>query len=185
MIGIDYYAPLADWRDGADHLDRVLTDNTYDRAYLAANLRGGEGYDWFYANAEDRSLQIRTPITDGLGKPWTFRVKDLWSWWSNEHYERIGGSELGAPTGWVPQSKPIWLTELGCPAVNKGANQPSTFPDPKSSDGGVPYFSNGHRDDLIQRRMLEAVLSALDSALGAWRDAGDEPSLGRLRWPDV
>jgi len=166
-VGIDYYAPLADWRDGADHLDRAVTDSVYDRAYLAANLRGGEGYDWFYADSEDRAAQTRTPITDGLDKPWTFRVKDLWNWWANDHYERAGGSELGAPTGWVPHSKPIWLTEVGCPAVDKGANQPSTFPDPKSSDGGVPYFSNGHRDDLIQRRCLEAVLGALDPALGA------------------
>ena len=54
-------------------------------------------------------------------------------------------------------------------AVDKGANQPSTFPDPKSSEGGVPYFSNGRRDDLIQRRFLEAVLAHLRSR--AWRDA--------------
>ncbi len=50
------------------------------------------------------------------------------------HYERVGGVELGAPTAWVAQSKPIWLTEIGCPAVDKGANQPSVFPDPKSSE---------------------------------------------------
>jgi hypothetical protein len=60
----------------------------------------------------------------------------------------------------VPQSKPIWLTETGCPAVDKGANQPSVFPDPKSSAGGYPHFSNGSRDDLIQRRYLQAILSA-------------------------
>ena len=82
-------------------------------------------------------------------------------------YERVGGAELGAPTAWVPQGKPIWLTEIGCPAVDKGANQPSVFPDPKSSESGVPYFSNGKRDDLIQRRMLEAVLQTFDPAFGA------------------
>ena len=68
-------------------------------------------------------------------------------------------SSLASPTAWVPQSKPIWLTETGCPAVDKGANQPSVFPDPKSASGGYPHFSNGRRDDLMQRRYLEAVLT--------------------------
>jgi hypothetical protein len=170
VVGIDYYAPLADWRDSATHLDRALANSTYETGYLAGNLRAGEGYDWFYADDVARNAQARTPITDGLGKPWTFRVKDVWSWWANEHYERIGSVELSTPTGWIPQGKPIWLTEVGCPAVDKGANQPSTFPDPKSSEGGVPYFSNGARDDLIQRRFQEAVLGRLDPAQGASED---------------
>jgi hypothetical protein len=167
VVGIDYYAPLADWRDGAGHLDRQIADSTYDLGYLAGNLRSGDAFDWYYADDAARGAQTRTPITDGLGKPWIFRVKDIWSWWSNPHYERVGGVELGVPTGWVPQSKPIWLTEIGCPAVDKGANQPSVFPDPKSSESGVPYFSNGKRDDLIQRRMLEAALQTFDPAWGA------------------
>jgi hypothetical protein len=166
-VGIDYYAPLADWRDGAAHLDRALASSTYDPLYLAGNLRAGEGYDWYYADDAARAAQARTDITDGLGKPWTFRSKDLWNWWVNAHYERVGGAELPSPTGWPPQGKPIWLTEIGCPAVDKGANQPSTFPDPKSGDGGVPYFSDGARDDLIQRRYLEAALGAFDPAFGA------------------
>jgi hypothetical protein len=167
-VGIDYYAPLADWRDGSDHLDRALAASTYDPGYLSANLAGGEGFDWFYAGEAARRAQTRTPITDGgAGKPWTFRVKDLWNWWSQPHYERVAGVELAVPTGWVPQGKPIWLTELGCPAVDKGANQPSVFPDPKSADAGTPYFSSGGRDDLIQRRYIEAVLTAFDPAFGA------------------
>ncbi len=163
-IGIDYYAPLSDWRDTSDHLDRELANTIFDRAYLAGNVRGGEAFDWYYADDAARTAQTRTPITDGLGKPWVFRVKDLWSFWSNPHFERVGGAELPAPTAWVPQSKPIWLTEVGCPAVDKGANQPSVFPDPKSAEGGVPYFSNGQRDDMIQRRFLEAMLGAFDPA---------------------
>jgi hypothetical protein len=167
-VGIDYYAPLADWRDTANHLDRALAETTYDRAYLAANLSAGEGYDWFYAGDAARAAQTRTSITDGAAnKPWVFRAKDLWNWWSQPHYERVGGAELSLPTAWVPQGKPLWLTEAGCPAVDKGANQPSVFPDAKSADSGVPFFSNGARDDLIQRRYLEAVLGAFDPAFGA------------------
>ena len=165
-IGIDYYAPIADWRDDANALDRDLSDSIYRIDYLAGNLARGEGYDWYYADATARESQTRAPISDGLGKPWTFRQKDIWHFWSEPHVERVGGVELASPTAWTPQSKPIWLTEIGCPAVDKGANQPSVFPDPKSSESGLPYFSDGARDDAIQRRMLEAVLGAFDPAFG-------------------
>ena len=166
-VGIDYYAPLADWRDEPEHLDRARARSIHDLDYLRGNLRGGEGFDWYYADAAARRAQVRTPITDALGKPWVFRQKDIWSWWANPHHERVGGVELAAPTAWVPQSKPIWLTEVGCPAVDKGANQPSVFPDPKSSENAVPHFSDGGRDDLVQRRYLEAVLQTFDPAFGA------------------
>jgi hypothetical protein len=167
-VGIDYYAPLADWRDDATHLDRALAQSPYDRTYLADNLARGEGYDWYYTDDAARAAQLRTAITDGAyGKPWLFRAKDLWNWWSQPHVERVSGIELGSATAWAPQSKPIWLTEVGCAAVDKGANQPSVFPDPKSSENHLPYFSNGSRDDLIQRRLLEAVLTSFDSAYGA------------------
>ena len=159
FIGIDNYMPLSDWRDGFEHLD--AQDNwpaIYDRAYLQANIAGGEGFDWFYANAADRSAQIRTAITDGAaGKPWVFRNKDIRAWWSNPHYNRPGGVESGAPTAWIPQSKPIRFTELGCPAIDRGTNQPNVFFDPKSSESYTPYFSRGWRDDAIQRAYLEAT----------------------------
>ncbi|WP_295846195.1 glycoside hydrolase/phage tail family protein [Tardiphaga sp.] len=172
-VGIDYYAPLADWRDEAGHLDSERAASIYDRAFLRGNVSAGEGYDWYYPNAAARDAQDRVAITDGLGKPWTFRVKDIWNWWSNDHHERAGHAEIGSPTGWVPASKPVWLTEVGCPAVDKGANQPSVFPDPKSSENFSPYFSSGERDDLMQRRYLEALIGAFDPAFGA--DAGYNP----------
>lgn len=174
-VGIDYYAPLSDWRDSAGHLDAALASSIHDRGYLAGNLAGGEAYDWYYANDAARAAQDRAPITDGLGKPWLYRAKDLWNWWSQPHVERVGGVELGAATAWTPRSKPIWLTEVGCPAVDKGANQPSTFPDARSVEGGYPHFSNRQRDDLIQRRYLEALLGAFDPAFGA-DEAGNPPS---------
>src|SRR5690606_5070241 len=55
--------------------------------------------------------------------------------------------------------KPIRFMELGCPAADKGANQPNVFYDPKSSESALPYYSSGARDDLIQRRFIEALLS--------------------------
>jgi hypothetical protein len=166
-VGIDYYAPLADWRDEAGHRDSLIASSTYDQSYLGGNVSGGEGFDWYYADDAARSAQTRTDITDGFGKPWLFRSKDIWNWWSNLHYERVAHAELITPTAWIPRSKPVWFTEAGCPAVDKGANQPSVFPDPKSSENHLPYFSNGARDDLMQRRALEAFVGAFDPAFGA------------------
>ncbi len=158
FVGIDNYLPLSDWRDGFDHADALDGwPAIYDRAYLQSNIAGGEGFDWFYPSAADRSAQVRTAITDGAaGKPWVFRPKDIRAWWTNLHYNRPGGVESGLATAWVPQSKPIRFTELGCPAIDRGTNQPNVFFDPKSSESFTPYFSRGWRDDAIQRAYLEA-----------------------------
>ncbi|SLN73086.1 baseplate multidomain protein megatron [Roseisalinus antarcticus] len=159
FVGIDNYMPLSDWRDGFEHADAAEGwPAIYDRSYLQGNIAGGEGFDWFYASAADRSAQVRTPISDGAAaKPWVFRYKDLRAWWSNAHYNRPGGVESGTLTAWTPQSKPIWFTELGCPAIDRGTNQPNVFFDPKSSESFTPHFSRGWRDDAIQRAYLEAT----------------------------
>jgi len=158
-IGIDWYAPLSDWRDGQDHVD-AGAGAIHELEYLKSNVLGGEGGDWFYATPEDRDAQIRTPIQDlSHGEDWIWRFKDLPGWWANPHHDRIEGVRQSDPTAWVPQSKPIRLVELGCPAVDKGSNQPNVFLDPKSAESQSPYFSNGARDDLIQRRFIEALLS--------------------------
>ena len=64
----------------------------------------------------------------------------------------------------MPGAKPIWLTEIGVPAVDKGGNAPNVFPDMKSAEGGVPPFSSGARDDLVQARALEGIISGFDPA---------------------
>ncbi|ANT61325.1 host specificity protein [Salipiger sp. CCB-MM3] len=157
FIGIDNYMPLSDWRDGDDHADAAW-GAIYDPGYLMSNVEGGEGFDWYYPSAEAREAQRRVAITDGAhGEPWVYRYKDLRSWWSNLHHERIGGVRQAPPTGWEPQSKPIWFTELGCAAIDKGANQPNKFLDPKSSESLLPHYSNGLRDDLMQRQYLRAI----------------------------
>jgi hypothetical protein len=167
-LGLDNYMPVADWRDGTDNIDAGTADSIYDPAYLQANIAGGEGFDWYYASQADRLANIRTPITDGAyGEPWIWRFKDLVSWWSNAHHNRVGGVRAATATGWVPESKPIWFTELGCAAVDKGPNQPNIFPDPKSAENGRPYFSTGASDALVQRQFLRAHL-------GWWRPDGPD-----------
>jgi hypothetical protein len=157
-VGIDNYMPLADWRDG-DHAGTNPDGaaGPHDPQALRAAIASGEGYDWFYASAAARRARVRSPITDGAhGKPWVFRYKDLWNWWANPHVDRPGGTEAAVPTAWVPKSKPFWFTELGCPACDKGPNQPNVFFDAKSSESALPHFSSGGRDDLAQTRFLEA-----------------------------
>lgn len=56
-----------------------------------------------------------------------------------------------------PQFDAAWVDELGCPAVDKGTNEPNKFLDPKSSESRAPRFSNGRRDDLIQLQYLRAT----------------------------
>ncbi|GGB51042.1 hypothetical protein GCM10011316_23900 [Roseibium aquae] len=172
FIGIDNYLPMADQRDGGDPDGN---EDPYDLEGLRSQIAGGEYFDFFYASAADRAAAVRTPITDGAAaKPWVYRVKDLKSWWSEPHVERVGNAELSGSTGWVPKSKPVRFTELGIPAIDRGANQPNVFVDPKSSESAVPYFSRGNRDDLMQRRALEAALSYWDDR-HPWLPMGDNP----------
>jgi hypothetical protein len=158
FVGIDYYPPLTDWRDGASHLDAALAASIYDPGYLASRFGAGEAFDWYYASEADRAAQTRIPITDGAyGKPWVFRAKDIRGWWANAHYDRPGGTESATPTAWAPEGKPIVFTEAGCPAIDKGTNEPNLFVDPKSSESALPHFSRGNRDDFIQRRFVEEM----------------------------
>lgn len=163
VVGIDWYPPLTDWREGATHLDAQLARNIHDASYLEGRIEAGERYDWFYASDADRTAQVRTAITDGAhGEPWIYRAKDVRNFWARAHHNRPGGVRDGAPTAWAPEAKPVWLIELGCPAVDKGANAPNLFFDDKSSESALPPFSSGARDDLIQRRVVEAYLSYWD-----------------------
>ncbi len=170
FVGIDNYMPLSDWREGEEHADVIAgVEAIYDTDYLQGNIEGGEGYDWYYASPEEAEAQIRTPIQDTEhNEAWIWRYKDLRNWWSQPHHERIGGVRQENRTAWVPSSKPIWFTELGCAAVDKGTNQPNKFLDPKSSESSSPRYSNGQRDDFVQVQYLKAML-------GYWSDPQINP----------
>ncbi len=163
FIGIDGYFPLSDWRDGSGHLDaQAGVRDISDLDYLQSNMHGGEYFDWYYRDAESRARQQRSAITDGQGEPWLYRAKDVRGWWSHAHHPRRANQRL-SPTRWRPRSKPVWFTEIGCPAVDKGSNQPNIFPDLVSAEGGVPYYSNGQRDDQIQKAYLKAFAGFYDN----------------------
>jgi hypothetical protein len=172
-VGIDNYMPLSDWRDedAANGNPDGMTGPD-DAAAFRYAVTAGEGFDWYYASDADRAARQRTPIADGLkGKPWVFHYKDIRNWWGNLHHDRVRGVEKSTPTAWVPGSKPIWFTELGCPAVDKSATRPNVFPDPKSAENAFPYFSRRSRADSQQRRFLEAHLDHWRKADAAMIDA--------------
>lgn len=156
FIGIDYYAPIS---------DRANTDAPLSIAQLQANIEAGIAYDYYYVDENARNLRQKTLITDGAyNEAWIYRQKDLRNFWQNSHYPRFNGVRNANPTQWIAKSKPIRLMELGYPAIDKGANQPSVFPDAKSIENGIPHFSNGNRDDLEQRRALYAFLTYWDDS---------------------
>jgi len=62
-VVFDSRVRLEFWESNSPSCRRSLA--IYDRAYLQANIAGGEGFDWFYASPADRDSQTRTPITDG------------------------------------------------------------------------------------------------------------------------
>ncbi len=165
FVGIDWYPPMGDWRDEDGHLDAAAGYTAVDDPdYLASQFSGGEAYDWYYADAAARAAQDRTPIVDTAhGEHWVFRAKDLIGWAGALHHPRPAGVRAASPTGWVPGSKPIRLSEIGFAAVDKAGNAPNLFFDPKSTESGLPPFSSGERDDVIQSRLLASVLPRLEA----------------------
>ena len=166
FIGIDWYPPLGDWRAGDAHLDALAGYGAADDPeYLASQIEGGEGFDWYYADDAARAAQVRTPIVDTAhGEDWIFRVKDLSGWHGNLHYPRTDGVRAGVPTGWTPGMKPVRLSEIGFAAVDKGGNAPNVFYDPKSSESALPPFSTGERDDVFQKRALGVALAHFEAS---------------------
>lgn len=169
FIGIDNYMPLSDWRDGETHKD-ARWRRIDAIGYLESQIEGGESYDWYYADPAHREAQTRTPIEDGAyGEDWIWRYKDLRNWWANAHHDRIDGERLKVSTDWKPGSKPIWFTEMGCAALDKGTNQPNKFLDAMSSESQLPHYSSGARDDVMQAAYYAAMVRY-------WSDQENNPT---------
>ncbi|NEX44764.1 baseplate multidomain protein megatron [Pseudotabrizicola algicola] len=169
FVGIDNYMPISDWRDGGDHAD-IGWRSIYNIDYLKANISGGEGFDWYYDSEEGVKHQRRLPIKDSAyDEDWVFRYKDLKSWWSSPHHNRISGVRQPFSSQWVPRSKPIRFTEYGCAAIDKGTNEPNKFLDLRSSESAVPRSSLGTNDDLIQMQYFRAMYEY-------WSDLENNPA---------
>jgi len=147
VVGIDAYFPLTD-------LPRAV----YDKDAIRVGWASGELIDYFYATQADRDLDRRglDPQRSPIDDPF-WAIKDIRTWWENEHVPRVSGVPTGPATAWVPRGKPIWFTEYGFPTVNCATNQPNVFIDPKSIESFAPYYSNRAVDRVVQRAAIEAT----------------------------
>ncbi len=162
MVGIDAYFPLAD----------SVQDSSYNVQTLIDGWTEGEGYDWYYSDAE---RTVQTSLSQ------EYAWKNLAWWWENTHTNPDAST-----SAWVPESKPIWFTEYGFPSVDGAANQPNVFVDASSSESAYPYHSKKQVDFRAQRAAITATeLKWKDSAmverqfLWTW-DARPFPF-----WPDL
>ncbi len=111
-------------------------DEVYTVEAFKAGIDSGEWWDYEYASDADRTTGTQTPIVDPA-----LRQKDIKGWATTNY-----------------PGTPVWFTEFGCPAIDKGANQPDIFFDLASSEPDTPYRSNGNRNDTVQRLYLQAML---------------------------
>ncbi len=188
LVCFDNYLPLSDWTTGANGGQDALnwaatppanwpptmpnavglglsgTPLLYSKAYLKANIEGGERFNWFYFDGNnlgrgldpsgsdlkvslpdgDRLIQSRNryyPNQQILGQ------KQIRWWWNNPHRalyddgDGTGESPKGSPTLWAANSKSIAFTEYGFPSCDRSTNQPNVFFDAKSSESATPYWS--------------------------------------------
>lgn len=169
FVGISSFISMSDWRDGTSHLDfSNAVKNIYDTNYLKSNIEGGEGYSWEYETNEARNIQSRKSLVDpSYDKPWVFRDKDIRSWWSNSHYNRVLDVEEVTSTDWIPESKRVIFTYFACQSIDKATNDLQRTFDYRSSESAIPFFSSSEEDFSIQRIAIESFLSY-------WRENGGE-----------
>lgn len=187
LIAFDNYLPLSDWTTGTGGLDVVNwgqpaptswppppsqmsglgltgTPTLQSKAYLKANIEGGEKFNWFYSDSinlgrgrdpNGTDLQVSLPAGDRLTQsraPFSQNQEILGNkqirwWWNNTHQalydvgDGLGEVPQGPPTAWLPQSKSIIFTEYGFPASDKCTNQPNVFYDASSTESGTAYWS--------------------------------------------
>jgi hypothetical protein len=145
-------------------LGLTSTPTLTSKAYLKANIEGGEKFNWFYFDSENlgrgndplgSDLQVSLPAADRLAQTRTqyfpqqqiLGNKQIRWWWNNAHFalydnnDGFGEIPHGPATEWIAQAKPVVFTEYGYPACDKCTNQPNVFFDPKSTESFTPFWS--------------------------------------------
>ncbi len=163
FIGINWTAPISDWRSGTSHRDygtgfdeynNRKAESIYDVRYLRDQVFGGEGSDYYYANPNDRENQVRTAYPTS-GTP-VVKYKNLTDFMRNPH-QNVGPNVDTSSSTNPLIGKKVVFTNMACPAVNKGTNNP------RGDGNNLPYFSNGSRDDYMQRVYYRAIFEAIQS----------------------
>lgn len=134
FVGIDAYFPLTDEMQSG-----------YDIQKIKDGWTSGEGYDWYYTDAERTTKASLSPA-------WAW--KNIAWWWNNSHT-----NPDSTTTGWTAQMKKIWFVEYGFPSIDGATNEPNVFYDPTSSESAFPRFSRGRVDWRIQRAAIAATES--------------------------
>jgi hypothetical protein len=183
----------ASWPPGTAEMNGLGLSGSptlYSLAYLKANIEGGEKFNWYYNDGTNAGrgldpngtdLHVSLPGGDRLAQrrsPYfadqqLLANKQLRWWWNNPHRaiydagDGNGWTPHGPDTEWVPQSKSITFAEYGCPAADRGTNQPNVFYNPAAAASATPYWSiwdpsaaGGYvprRDDEIQLLALQAI----------------------------
>ena len=124
-----------------DRADRPTRSTT--ATISRGNLRGGEAFDWYYAErSRPRGADAHADHRRRLRQAWVFRAKDSWTGGRTRMSSASAASSSARRPAWVPQGKPIWLTEIGCPGGRQG-RQPARTSSPIRSRPSprVPPFS--------------------------------------------
>lgn len=221
IVCFDNYLPLSDWTTGDGGVDArswaspqpliwpppdvtsvglglAGPPTLMSKAYLKANIEGGEKFNWFYGESTNlgrgldpngTDLQVSLPEGDRLAqrrqpyyaKQQLLANKQLRWWWNNPHqaiYDDGDGNGFaphGPGTGWVGQSKPITFTEYGFPTCDRGTNQPNVFFDAKSSESATPFWSiwqPAEGGGYVPREDANLTLLALQAIYEYWVDDG-------------
>ena len=230
LVCFDNYLPLSDWTTGDGGLDAQnwldpapsgawppspATFNglgmsgqptIHSKAYLKANIEGGEKFNWFYNDSNNLGLGLDPNGTDlHVSVPEGDRLtqsrnqyypnqqllanKQLRWWWNNSHQaiyddgDGTGWSPHGPYTEWNPQSKSITFAEYGFPACDRGTNQPNVFYAPDSVESFTPFWSiwdpsQSAAGSYWPRRDDELQLLALQAVYEYWVTDGNNETSG-------
>ncbi|MFZ0606855.1 MAG: glycoside hydrolase TIM-barrel-like domain-containing protein [Xanthobacteraceae bacterium] len=188
LVCFDNYLPLSDWTTGDGGLDgqnwlapappgtwppTAATfsglglggqPTIYAKAYLKANIEGGQYFNWFYNDGSNlgigldpngTDLRVSVPAGDRLtqsrnayaANQQLLAPKQLRWWWNNSHQavyddgDGTGWQPHGPVTEWIAQSKSIAFVEYGFATCDRSTNQPNVFFDPASSASGTAFWS--------------------------------------------
>ena len=156
FVGIDNYMPLSDWRDGMDHAD-AAAGSVYNLDYLTANVAGGEGFDWYYADTAGRDAQVRLPITDGAyGEHWVYRYKDLVELVVQPAYQSAWGREGGGRYGLAAEVEADLVHRTRLPGGQQGD-------EPAERLSGIPSRRRAFS------RITRTVHETTSSSIATWR----------------
>lgn len=188
IVCFDNYLPLSDWTTGDGGLDAqnwnapapssvwpptsatfnglglMGQPTIYSKAYLKANIEGGQYFNWFYNDSGNLGIGLDPNGTDlHVSLPQGDRLtqsrnayspnqqllanKQIRWWWNNSHRaiyddgDGTGWQPRGPATAWNSQSKSVTFVEYGFASRDRSTNQPNVFFDPKSTESLTAYWS--------------------------------------------